>query len=160
MICRQKRTHLNPGPAIQPAPQPLPQQAPKEKKKATKWVMSWILQRQGKGCYTNLLANLIHTDIPGYQNFGGMPPTFFLPHEEPINHLTKKSVTNFRKPLEVGLKLAIILRHLATGDTYTSLQYHWLVGHTTICKFAPQVCQAILAEFQDEYLHCPTDPED
>ena len=79
MICRQKRTHLNlgPGPAIQPAPQPLPQQAPKEKKKATKWVMSWILQRQGKGCYTNLLANLIHTDIPGYQNFGGMPPTFF-----------------------------------------------------------------------------------
>ena len=53
------------------------------------------------------------------------------------NHI-KKSVTNFRKPLEVGLKLAIMLRHLATGETYTSLQYHWLAGRTTICKFLPR----------------------
>ena len=51
----------------------------------------------------------------------------------------KKSVTNFRKPSEVGLKLAITLRHLATGETYTSLQYHWLVGQTTICKFEPSL---------------------
>ena len=37
--------------------------------------------------------------------------------------------------------------------------YHWLGGHTTICKFVPHVCQAILAEFQDEYLRCPTIPD-
>ena len=30
----------------------------------------------------------------------------------------------------------------------------------TICKFVPQVCKAILKEFQQEYLMCPTDPED
>ena len=30
----------------------------------------------------------------------------------------------------------------------------------TICKFVPQVCKAILKEFQQEYLICPTDPED
>ena len=30
----------------------------------------------------------------------------------------------------------------------------------TICKFAHQFCQAILKEFQKEYLVCPTDPED
>ena len=30
----------------------------------------------------------------------------------------------------------------------------------TICKFVPQVCKAILKEFQQEYLVCPTDPED
>ena len=62
--------------------------------------------------------------------------------------------------LEVGLKLAVTLRHLSTGETYTSLQYHWRVGRTTICKFVPQVCKAILKEFQHEYLMCPTDPED
>ena len=71
--------------------------------------------------------------------------------EECIHHHMKKSVTNFRKPLEVGLKLAITLRHLATGETYSSLQ---LVGHT---KFIPQV-RAILTEFQDKYLHCPDSP--
>ena len=30
----------------------------------------------------------------------------------------------------------------------------------TICKFVPLVCKAILKEFQQEYLKCPTDPED
>ena len=50
--------------------------------------------------------------------------------------------------------------HLSTGETYTSLQYHWRVGRTTICKFVPQVCKAILKEFQHEYLICPTDSED
>ena len=89
-----------------------------------------------------------------------MPPAFFDLIKECIHHHIKKSVTNFRKPLEVGLKLAITLRHLVTGETYTSLQYHWLVGHTTICKFIPQACQAILAEFQEEYLSCPNSPEE
>ena len=51
------------------------------------------------------------------------------------------------------------LRYLATGETYTSLQYHWLVGHTTICKFVPKVCRAILAEFQDKFLCCCGSPE-
>ena len=66
--------------------------------------------------------------IPGYQNFIRMPAAFFDPIEDHIHPDIKKSVTNFRKPLEVGMKLSITLRHLATGETYTSLQYHWLVG--------------------------------
>ena len=35
-----------------------------------------------------------------------------------------------------------------------------MVGRLTICMFVPQVCKAILKEFQQEYLVCPTDPED
>ena len=163
LICilmeRQRRAHLNrpPSPAIQPQPQPAHR---RRRKTQNHWVLPWILQRQEKGYYSNLLADLIHTDIPGYQNFVRMPCASFDLIKERINHHIKKSVINFRKPLAVGLKLAIILRHLATGETYTSLQYHWLVGPTTICKFIPQVCPAILAEFQDEYLHCPDSPDE
>ena len=58
------------------------------------------------------------------------------------------------------MKLAVTLKHLSTGESNTSLQYHWRVGRTTICKFVPQVCKAILKESQQEYLVCPTDPED
>ena len=58
------------------------------------------------------------------------------------------------------MKLTVTLRHLSTGKSYTSLIYHWRVGRTTICKFVPQVCKAILKEFQQDYLMCPTDPED
>ena len=72
----------------------------------------------------------------------------------------KKRITNFRKPLEVDLKLAVTLRHLSTGESYTSLQCQWRVGRTTICKFVPQICKAILKEFQQECLVWPTNPED
>ena len=143
LIGTQKRTHLNQAssPVLQPPPQPQPQATPRRRRKPPNpWVMFWILQRQEKGCYSNLLADLIHTDIPGYQNFVRMPTAFFYLIEECIHHRTKRSVTNFRKPLEVGLKLAITMRHLATRETCTSLQYHCLVGRTTIYKFVPQVC--------------------
>ena len=95
-----------------------------------------------------------------FRNLTSMEPAFFNLIEERITPSLRKSVTNFRQPLEVGLKLAVTLRHLSTGESYTSLQYHWRVGRSTICKFIPQVCKAILKEFQQEYLVCPTDPED
>ena len=72
----------------------------------------------------------------------------------------RKSTTNFRKRLEVGLKLAVTLRHLSPGESYSSLQYQWKVGRTTICRFVPQVCKAILKEYQQECLMCSTEPED
>ena len=78
-----------------------------------------------------------------------MSPAFFYLIKEHIHYCIKKLVTNFRKPLEVGLKLSIMLRHLAIGEIHRSLQYHWLVGQNTICKFIPKVCQAILAGFQN-----------
>ena len=82
-----------------------------------------------------------------------MEPAFFYLIEERITPHLRKSITNFRQTLEVSLKQAVTFRHLSTGESYTSLQYHWRVGRSTICK-------AILKEFQQEYLVCPTDPED
>ena len=102
--------------------------------------MPLILRREGKGCRNNVLADLIQTDIPGDQNFARMPPAVFDLFEEHIHHCIQKEVIIVRKPLEVGLKLEITLRHLATGETNKSLQYHWLVGQTV-----PTVCRAILA---------------
>ena len=122
--------------------------------------MPWILQKEERGCYRTLLDELITTDIPGYRNFTRMQPAFFYLIEERIAPHLRKSSTNFRESLEVGLKLAVTFRHLSTGESYTSLQYHWGVRRSTICKFVPQVCKAILKEFQHEYLMCPTDPED
>ena len=89
-----------------------------------------------------------------------MELAFFYLIEERLTPHLRKSITNFRHPLKVCMKLAVTLRHLSTGESYTSLQYHWRVGRSIICKFVPQVCNAILKEFQQEYLVCLTDPED
>ena len=122
--------------------------------------MPWLLQREVRGCYRTLLEELITTDIPGYRNFTRMEPPFFGLIEERINPHLGKSETNFRTSLPVGLKLAVTLRHLSTGESYTLLQYQRRVGRTTIVKFVPKVCKAILHEFQKDYLICPTVPGD
>ncbi|CAG2241330.1 unnamed protein product [Mytilus edulis] len=50
-----------------------------------------------------------------------------------------KQNTFYRNPLEPGLKLAITLRHLASGAKYRSMQYGWRVPHNTISVFIPEV---------------------
>ena len=57
------------------------------------------------------------------------------------------------------MKLAITLRFLATGESYQSLSYQFLVGRSSISKFVPKVCRAIQDEFLREYVRCPTTPD-
>ena len=158
LIFSRHRRQQNPAPAQPASPSPPPPR--RRRKPQNPWVLPWILQREERGCYRTLLDELITTDIPGYRNFTRMEPAFFYLIEERITPHLRKPITNFRKPLEVGLKLAVTLRHLSTGESYTSLQYHGRVGRSTICTFVPQVCKAILKEFPQEYLVCPIDPED
>ena len=164
MICRQKRTHLNPGaaPAQLPAPQLQTQPDPKEEESHQKpWSCPESFKDQKKV-------------LQQYNNFVRMPPAFCDLMEECILHQIKKSVTKFRKPFKVGLKLVITLRHLATGETYTSLHYQWLVGRTTsvnsslrytkpsLMNSRMNICAALLAlkigkggvEFQNQ-MECP-----
>ncbi|XP_068236897.1 uncharacterized protein [Palaemon carinicauda] len=62
-------------------------------------------------------------------------------------HLQKQS-TYFREPLHVGLKLAVTLRFLATGNSYQSQQYSFRAEASTICKFIPEVCKAVIAVYK------------
>ena len=74
-------------------------------------------------------------------------------------HLARQA-TNYRAPISVGEKLALTIRYLATGESYTSLSCQFRVGRSTISKFIPEVCRAIQDEFTREYLKCPTTPDE
>ena len=65
-----------------------------------------------------------------------------------------------REPLSPGLKLAITLRHLASGDSYSTLQYTFRVARSTINKLVPEVSDAIIRAYRDEVKTCRTSPED
>ncbi|XP_071499235.1 putative nuclease HARBI1 [Diadema antillarum] len=67
--------------------------------------------------------------------------------------------TFFRKALEPGLKLAITLRYLATGNSYKSLQFGFRVSHSTISIFITEVCQAIVDTFSADVMVCPVTAE-
>ena len=59
-----------------------------------------------------------------------------------------------------GLKLALTIRHLASGDKYPTLQYDFRVARNTICTVIPEVCRAIVAEFKEELIPCPTNSDE
>uniref|UniRef100_A0A8C5RC91 DDE Tnp4 domain-containing protein n=1 Tax=Laticauda laticaudata TaxID=8630 RepID=A0A8C5RC91_LATLA len=105
------------------------------------------------------MVELRTEDTCAFQNFMRMPPAMF---DEVVQRLTPrltKANTNFRPSLEPGLKVALTLCHLASGTTYRSMQYGWRVPHNTISIVVREVVQAIIEEYKEELLQCPSTEE-
>ena len=116
------------------------------------WTRNWITRRPQQGLYDRLLVELRNEDPRSFQNFMRMPPDMF---DELVQRLTPritKKTTNWRSSLEPGLKVAITLRHLASGSKYHDMQYAWRVPHNTISIVVREVCEAIIEEYLDEQL--------
>ncbi|XP_076042092.1 uncharacterized protein LOC143025993 [Oratosquilla oratoria] len=89
------------------------------------------------------MVELRHEDPSSFQNFMRMSPAMF---DELLNRLTPRLTrpsTNYRANLEAGLKLAVTLRHLASGTKYRDMAYGWRVPHNTISKVVREVCQSV-----------------
>lgn len=66
-----------------------------------------------------------------------------------IGHKIKKRDTTYRKAISVEERLSITLRFLASGDSYTSLQYLFRVSKQSISVIVPETCQAIVEALKD-----------
>ena len=110
-----------------------------------------MTKRHNFGHYDQLLTELHKKDPRGNRNYLRITPDLFQEVEK---------ITFMREPLDVGLKLATTLRFIATGNLYPSLQYSFRVEVSTICKFLPEVCKAIIEVYKDEVLRCPKTEEE
>ncbi|XP_050697643.1 putative nuclease HARBI1 [Eriocheir sinensis] len=119
------------------------------------WVREWIARRPLLGLYDRLMVELRNEDPRAFQNFMRMPPAMFDEVVERLTPALEKKTTKWREPLEPGLKVALTLRHLASGAKYREMQYGWRVPHNTICIVVREVCEAIVEEFHDELLKPP-----
>ena len=133
-----------PPPAAPPPPPPARQ---RHRRRHNMSVRPWLLQREEKGAYHNIMAELYVTDIPEFTNFMRMTPEFFEMIKTRLEPRLARQATNYRFPISVGEKLALTIRYLATGESYTSLSCQFRVGRATISKFLPEVCRDIQNEF-------------
>ena len=93
------------------------------------------------------MADVYNTDMYSFMNYIRMTPEFFEVLKERLTTRLTKRRTNWREPLSVGLKFSATPRFLATGETYTSLNYQFRSRKSTIIKFVIRVCRANIVEF-------------
>ena len=125
------------------------------------WVRPWLSARSRLelGHYHRLMRELNMEGTISFFNYLRMQPAMF---DEILNRVgprIQKKDTNLGKCLDPGLKLAITIRHLASGDKYPTLQYDFRVARNTICIIIPEVCRAIVLEYKNELIPCPSSPE-
>ena len=82
---------------------------------------------RGEGAYHSIMADLYATDIPGFTNYMRMTPEFFEMIKTRLKPHLARQATNYRAPISVGAKLALTIRYLATGESYTSLSCQFRV---------------------------------
>ena len=51
------------------------------------------------------------------------------------------------------------LRFLATGESFSSLQYQFRISAASLSIIVPEVCQAVFQVLKDDYFKCPSAPE-
>lgn len=66
-----------------------------------------------------------------------------------VGHRIGKQDTNFRKAIPVKERLAVTLRFLATGDSFTSLGYLFKISKSTISLIVPQVLDGLIDCFKE-----------
>ncbi|XP_066969239.1 uncharacterized protein [Macrobrachium rosenbergii] len=133
----------------------------KKRRQRRMWTWPYLQKRMEQGHYDNLMEEL-STETPDlYKNFTRINRGLFNEIVERVTPYIEKKVAFLGKPIEPGLRVAITLRFLATGDSYKSLQYSFQVAHNTISCIEPETetCRAIFAAYRDEELQVPQTPE-
>lgn len=124
------------------------------------WVRSYLTERPTHGHYECLMRVLSRDDPELYRNFVRMNEALFNEIVERIQPRLEKQRTFWRKPLDVGLRLAVTLRFLASGCSYKDMAFDFRVAPNTISCLVPETCEAIIAAFGDEVMKCPQSPEE
>ena len=57
-----------------------------------------------------------------------------------------------RDSIHSGARLEATLRWLASGGSYTSLQYQTRISKQSLSNIIPETCRAIYETFKDEYM--------
>jgi len=119
------------------------------------WVKPWLQRRVLLGQYDTLFNELRIEERGGFKQFLRVDADTFMQLLHRVGPRITKSSSG-RAPLRAGLKLAITLRFLATGNSYHSLAFSFRVAHNTISLFVPAVCDAIVEEYREEQFNTPT----
>ncbi|KAK7156966.1 hypothetical protein R3I94_006883 [Phoxinus phoxinus] len=77
-----------------------------------------------------------------------------------VSPLITKQDTNMRLSISAKERLVLTLRFLATGESFTSLNFQFRVGKSTISLIVTETCEALYRALSKDYLKTPTTEEE
>ena len=120
----------------------------------------WIKRRREKGAFQNIVKELAAEDLPSFKNFMRMDYVTFQALVENISHKITKRTTMMRKAISASERVALTLRFLATGESFSSLEYQFRISKRAILYIVFEVCGAIYSEMGDSCLAFPSSTDD
>ncbi|KAK7162507.1 hypothetical protein R3I93_006733 [Phoxinus phoxinus] len=71
-------------------------------------------------------------------------------------HLTRQA-TNFREPIDPEQRLAVCLRFLSTGDSFTTIAASFRLGISTVSTIVKETCDVLWETLKDTYMPVPNE---
>ena len=97
-----------------------------DKKKRVKrdlWTRPWIKRREEEGCFHTLFQELKREDVQGFKEFIRLDKTHFEYVVEKLYHLLIKQDTVMRECIKPEEMCCLMLRYLASGESFRSLEF-------------------------------------
>ena len=128
----------------------------KRRAKPKCWVRPFLKRREEET--EKFLEELKVDPLSGFKNFSRISCEDFEVVINAIGPLIAKQDTNYRKSVPVSIRLAITLRYLGSGDSFTSLMYLFKVSKELISRIVPEVCAALITTLEENIkvseIHC------
>ena len=125
----------------------------KKKRKERRWWQRQLYTSRKVYRGWSLPADLNFQSVSGLcKNFTRMSPSEFEFLINLIGEKISKKDTAFRKAISAQERLALTLRFLASGNSYTSLQYIFKISKQAISCIVPEVCEALVEKLKDYIL--------
>ena len=103
------------------------------------WTRSWIRRREERGVYHQLIRELALEDEPAFARYFRMEKNKFDDLVGRIAVHIERQPTIMRTPISPGERLAVTLRYLATGETFSSLESQFRISRTAISEIIFEV---------------------
>ncbi|XP_068088590.1 protein SLX4IP isoform X3 [Hyperolius riggenbachi] len=120
------------------------------------WVHPLISQRLSKGHFHTVYLELRKYPRK-FHEYARMTVNTFDELLEIVRPQLFRECTNMRASISPEERLLVTLRYLATGDTFASLHFHFLLGKMTICKIVHETCAAIWNLLKNRVMPEPTE---
>lgn len=127
----------------------LRQEILRNRRKKRCWIKKWIARRGVLGASNNLCVELQIENEDDFKNMFRVNRTQFYYLLDKIGPSIQRQNTTMRNAIPARTKLEIVLKYLATGDSFGTLSQLFRVPRCTISTFLVEVLEAIYSVLED-----------